>query len=536
MTSRLDHADGDTVDDDPFRWKMRLERHPRGEFLASLTPPEQTVAALVRPAELADPRKIRATVFAQTGYFIPEGDFAQLRRILPQITADARREFEIECVEAGIENPFAPAAAKAIEFVTAAQLAERSSVIEYAVDGILAKGQPAILGGPMKSLKTTLALDLAVSLSTGSSFLGKFDVLHRGHVAFLSAESGEATIRETGRRICRAKGYDLRSINALFCFEAIKLSRASEVAALRKFVISHGVEYLFIDPAYLLLLAGDTSGKQASSVFDMGAALWPLTELGQATGVTTVLLHHTRKSAGKDGEQIGLGDLAFSGFAEWARQWLLLRRLAEYEPGSGRHDLQLEVGGSAGHSGRWAVTVDEGAQEDGRTYEVTVSSMFTHYATERAKREDLRSKQEREKLAAHAEKVADVLRERFPEGATKNSLREWTSLSGTALTDAIQHMLSEGLIVEIELPRKNGKWPGYKLTRTNPDEPGLLPGQSAPGLTRTRTALPVGEPSGCPGSPNNVTRTKGALEACPGSKPPSKVEANGHAEALFQSE
>ena len=48
----------------------------------------------------------------------------------------------------------------------------------------------------------------------------------------------------------------------------------------------------------------------------------------QTAGITLIIVHHTKRMAqGRDAkEPLELTDLAFSGFAEWARQWLLLSR------------------------------------------------------------------------------------------------------------------------------------------------------------------------------------------------------------------
>jgi len=51
---------------------------------------------------------------------------------------------------------------------------EKDFQVEFLVDHVLVRRQPAILAGPMKSLKSSVLIDLAISTATGGFFLGKY--------------------------------------------------------------------------------------------------------------------------------------------------------------------------------------------------------------------------------------------------------------------------------------------------------------------------------------------------------------------------
>ena len=87
-----------------------------------------------------------------------------------------------EAVDEALENRF--------QFLSAAQLNSDEHTTRYLIPGILAAAQPGGIYGPFKSLKTSLAADLAISLASGTPFLGRFPVTEPGRVLFLAGENG----------------------------------------------------------------------------------------------------------------------------------------------------------------------------------------------------------------------------------------------------------------------------------------------------------------------------------------------------------
>ena len=224
-------------------------------------------------------------------------------------------------------------------------------------------------------MKTSLLIDLALSLGSGTPFLGEFIVPQKRRTVVISGESGPHTIQDTARRVALAKGIDLADVDTFWDFRLPQLASAFDLAELSHGLRDRGAEVAIIEPLYLSLLAGQ-QGLQATNLYDMGPLLLRVADACRNAGATPILGHHAKRgrTTGPN-EPLDLDDLAFAGVAEFARQWLLLSRREAYKPDSGLHHLWLTAGGSMGHGGLWAVDVDEGLLNDdfsGRHWRVAV--------------------------------------------------------------------------------------------------------------------------------------------------------------------
>lgn len=296
--------------------------------------------------------------------------------------------------------------------LTSAQLDDADYRQEWLVKGLLVKDQPCVIGGHKKVLKTSVLCDMAISLGSGTQFLNEFSV-RKSRVCFISGESGGKTIQETARRICAAKGINLRDVDCLWAYRLPKLSIADELTALADGLKAARAEVVIVDPLYLCLLSG--SDKQASNVFDMGGILADVARVILAAGCTPILVHHAKKmssSVPTYNQPLDLEDLAFAGVQEFARQWILISRREAYEPGSGNHKLWMVAGGSVGHGNQWGVDVQEGQLQDdfsGRVWTVSVQTNAEAKAEKVAKKQQEQS----EKRSADQTELLMKLRKRL---------------------------------------------------------------------------------------------------------------------------
>ena len=265
------------------------------------------------------------------------------------------------------------------DFMKSASFKKATFVHEWLIEGILVNNQPGVIGGAKKTLKTSIAVDMAISLGTGTRFLGKFKVPVKVRVAMLSGESGEATVQQTALRICEEREIDLADCDVFWSFDLPCLSRTTDRKRLKEKLEENKVQVVIIDPLYLCLLGG-SKGVSASNLFEVGPVLQKMGQACLDAGATPILIHHANKGTTKTTDKVLpmiLDDLSFSGIGEYVRQWLLINRRSPYTPGTSEHELLLAIGGSAGHSSCWEVDIDEGVLDDnfeGRKWCVTVRS------------------------------------------------------------------------------------------------------------------------------------------------------------------
>lgn len=332
--------------------------------------------------------------------------------------------------------------------------------IEWLVPRAIVAGQPLMVGGASKSLKTSIIIDLMVSLAGAAQWLGAFAPPPEPVPCLLiSGESGHYTIRDTIERVIAARGIVDQGLPLHIATVLPRLSVEEHIEKTKQEIQRTGARLFAIDPAYLALLS-DTAGD--ANLFTVGTILRRFNEIAVETGATLCLLHHFRKATRAKSESFvkpTLEDFAYSGFAEWARQWLLLKRRSEFQPGSGHHDLYMEIGGSVGHCGQWALTIDEGQTDDpleGRVWRTQMEkwSDEEHGNPTQAKRkQDTRSR------------VLAVLRQ-APLPMNVNQIAKHVEGSSRSIQMALQALIGEGL-VDVEY---SGRSPVYRYLPRSVDE------------------------------------------------------------------
>ena len=330
--------------------------------------------------------------------------------------------------------------------------------VEWLCPGLIAKRQPFVIGGPSKALKTTLACNLCIAAVLGGRFLNQFRFAKPTRTVFMSGESGDDVIAEIMQVMWETMGSREIPDTLTVTGDLPRLGDATDLLEMMRLLDRTKPDLLIIDPFYLA-----APDAELADLFRQGALLRPLADLCKERGITLCIVHHTRKTGiERIFEPLTLEDLAGAGVTEFFRQWILVNRRERFEPGSGVHRLWLNAGGSANHSGLWAVDIDQGQFPD-RRWDVTVMTG----TDARSAAEDLtaqrKAKQKEKTDERHKRELYEAMT-KFPDGETAHVLRGVAGLSGSSFGVAIRFLLAEGRAEKCEIKKCNGVHDGFRLT------------------------------------------------------------------------
>lgn len=204
--------------------------------------------------------------------------------------------------------------------VRAADLDDGDTLARWLVDTLWARAAVGVLGGAPKCCKSWLALDLAVSVATGTACLGAFDVDDAGPVLLYMAEDAAPVVKARLAGICRARSLDLVSVPIhVITVPVLRLDRGRDQARLRDAVRRYAPRLLVLDPFVRLHRIDENDAGEVS------ALLGYLRTLQRQHDVAVLVVHHARKNGGA-GAQAGQSLRGSGDFHAWGDSNLYVRR------------------------------------------------------------------------------------------------------------------------------------------------------------------------------------------------------------------
>jgi len=188
--------------------------------------------------------------------------------------------------------------------------------VDWLIDQLFSAGSSGFLAAEPKVGKSWIALDMAYCLSTGCTFLERFEVPQKRRVLFIEEEDAERRIIRRLKRLVRgnqSRGTPPDDYWKLVVRSGFRLDDREWIEKLRLELESFRPEVVFLDVFNKLHL------KDENSQSEMSAILHDLAGLTRVYGCAFIIVHHYRKSSmGQSvrGNQMLRGTSALAGFAE----------------------------------------------------------------------------------------------------------------------------------------------------------------------------------------------------------------------------
>ena len=230
----------------------------------------------------------------------------------------------------------------------AADLQEADHRQSWLIEGLWTSQAVGILGGQPKCGKTWLALDMAVSVASGSPCLGTFPVHTPGSVLLYAAEDSTPALRARLESLALQRHLlfshlDVRVITA----DSLRLDLPLDQTRMEATIRCHQPVLLILDPLVRVHRADENVSGQ------MAALLGYFRHLQRQTGVAIALVHHSRKNVSPSAAA-GYCLRGSSDLYAWLDSFLYLRKCrhqitlsAEHRAAPALDPLTLELAGNS---------------------------------------------------------------------------------------------------------------------------------------------------------------------------------------------
>jgi len=160
----------------------------------------------------------------------------------------------------------------------------------WMIEDLWLKNAQGIVGGEPKLGKTWLGLDMAVSVASGTSCLGRFTVCDPGPVLVYLAEDTLPTVRARLESICESRALDLADLDlGVITVPVLRLDQDEDRRRLNATIAAWTPRLVVLDPLVRIHRIDENSATEVSALLGF------LTEMVRRHECSLVLAHHTSK-------------------------------------------------------------------------------------------------------------------------------------------------------------------------------------------------------------------------------------------------
>ena len=234
----------------------------------------------------------------------------------------------------------------------------------WLIDQLWGASAVGVIGGAPKCSKTWLALDICLSVATGTACLGRYEVPLPGPVLVYLAEDSLPIVRERVEGIARHRGLQLNSVPIhVITAPVLRLDREPHRTQLLETARQLRPRLLLLDPLVRL------HGIDENHAGEVAELLAYFRSLQRELDLSVILVHHTRKNAA-GGTSAGVGLRGSSDIHAFGDSNLYLRRASdrlmlssEHRAAAAARSVYLELVVTDAQTTHLAVTGDVGGEK-----------------------------------------------------------------------------------------------------------------------------------------------------------------------------
>jgi RecA-family ATPase len=182
--------------------------------------------------------------------------------------------------------------AQPLPVVRVGEIPTEENAPRWLVQQLWGASSVGVIGGAPKCSKTWLALDLALSVATGTACLGKYPVPEPGPVLVYLAEDALSVVRERVEGMARHRGLDFAAVEIhVITAPVLRLDRDPHRTRLFQTARRLRPRLLLLDPLVRL------HGIDENHAGEVAGLLAYFRSLQRRLDLSVMLVHHTRKNA-----------------------------------------------------------------------------------------------------------------------------------------------------------------------------------------------------------------------------------------------
>jgi len=179
-----------------------------------------------------------------------------------------------------------------LSILRVADIEARDPEQDWLIDKLWGRTAVGFIAGAPKSCKSWLALDMAVSVASGTACLGRFEVDAHGPALVYLAEDHISSVRQRVKALCDHRGLSLDQLDLhVIAAPSLRLDLQADRQRLEWALEQLRPRLLVLDPLIRLHRCDENSSAEIS------ALLGALRELNRRYDVSIAVVHHMSKKA-----------------------------------------------------------------------------------------------------------------------------------------------------------------------------------------------------------------------------------------------